>query len=174
MFNTNKLRVWSAKVGLLRFLSYFDRKRYYYNLNKKYKRYKKTGEVPLPEKFIFDLTFKCNLHCKMCYIHFPSMWKKKAFDGKAELTIEQIKQIFDKIPKVKHLTLIGGEPFARQDIFEILDYFKSKGTLLRLSTNLSLLDDEKIEKLKSYTNIEAIGTSIDGDRETHNEIIGNT
>ena len=132
--------------------------------------YKKTGKVPIPERFIFDLTFKCNLHCKMCYINFPSMWKKKTIDGTMELTTEQIKKVFDKIPKITHITLIGGEIFARKDIFEILDYFQERGTLVRLSTNLTMIDDVGIERLKKYKNIEAIGTSIDGDREVHNDI----
>ena len=170
MFNTNKLRVLSAKTGILGMMKYLNTKRYFSQMNKQYQQYKKTGKIPLPERYIFDLTFKCNLHCKMCYINFPSMWKKRTIDNKLELTAEEIKTIFDKIPKLTHVTLIGGEIFARRDMFEILDYFASRGTLLRLSTNLTMLNDEQIEQLKKYKNIEAIGTSIDGDREIHNNI----
>ena len=170
MFNTNKLRVWATKAGVLRMFHYLHTQHYFKEMNKRYQRYKETGEIPIPERFIFDLTFKCNLHCKMCYINFPSMWKKKTIEGTMELTTEQIKKVFDKIPKITHITLIGGEIFARQDIFEILDYFQGREALVRLSTNLTMLNDEKIEKLKTYKNIEAIGTSIDGDREIHNDI----
>lgn len=98
------------------------------------------------------------------------MWKKQTLGGKSEMNVDQIKQVFDKIQRLKHVVLIGGEIFTRKDIFEILDYFESRGTILRLSTNLSMLDDEKIERLKRYKNIESIGTSIDGDREVHNSI----
>lgn len=170
MINTNKLRIWSSKLGILGLINYLDTKRYFFRMNQKYKNYIKTGKIPIPERFVFDLTFKCNHQCKMCYINFPSMWKKKVIDGNMELNTQQIKEVFDKIPKLTHVTLIGGEIFTRSDLFEILDYFKSRGTLLRLSTNLTLLNDEKIERLKTYTNIEAIGTSIDGDKELHNSL----
>ena len=170
MFNTKRMRIWATKTGVLGMFKYLHTQKYFNDMNKKYEKYRKTGKIPVPERFIFDLTFKCNLHCNMCYINFPSMWKKKTMDGRMELTAEQIKQAFDKIPKISHITLIGGEIFARQDIFEILDYFQSRNALVRLSTNLTMIDDEKIEKLKKYKNIEAIGTSIDGDREVHNDI----
>ena len=170
MVNTNRLRIWATKTGLLGMFKHLHTRKYFRYMNKKYHRYRISGEVPVPERFIFDLTFKCNLNCKMCFIHFPSMLRKKTLDGKMEMSAEQIKQAFDKIPKISHITLIGGEPFARGDIFEVLDYFKSRGALVRLSTNLTMLDDEKIERLKRYKNIEAIGTSLDGDREVHNNI----
>src|SRR3989344_6017140 len=170
MVNTNRLRILFAKMGILGFIQYLRDKNYFRSMNKRYSRYKKTGIVPIPERIIFDLTFKCNLHCKMCYINFPSMWKKQTLGGKSEMNVDQIKQVFDKIQRLKHVVLIGGEIFTRKDIFEILDYLESRGTILRLSTNLTMLDDEKIERLKRYKNIEAIGTSLDGDREVHNNI----
>jgi MoaA/NifB/PqqE/SkfB family radical SAM enzyme len=94
-------------------------------------------------------------------------------DQKGELTFSELKLVIDKLPStIKQVNLIGGEVFLRKDIFEILNYLNNKGYKIRIHTNGTLIDDEKIKKLSKIENLNGIGFSIDGTRELHDKIRG--
>lgn len=97
-----------------------------------------------PLYFYFEVTLSCNLQCKHCY----AVGKNNTIK---ELSTDQVKKIIDKLtshhPAVKIL-FIGGEPFMRRDIFDILKYAKDKNIIVDISTNGWLLDKNKIKKLK--------------------------
>lgn len=164
---TEKLKLFVTKIGLLglfRYLFYILKR---YQLRSKYRKYLSNGKLPLPDTVYFDMTFKCNLRCKMCYLDFDTVSKIK------ELTYEEIVTIFNKMPFIKKVTLIGGEILVRKDIFQILDYFQSKNISLSFCTNGTLVTEEVAKKLISYDNVHTIGISIDGTKELHNFIRGN-
>ncbi|MEE8168603.1 MAG: radical SAM protein [Candidatus Hydrothermarchaeales archaeon] len=119
----------------------------------------KSGEVPPPSKITFELTDRCNLNCRMCFRE-----KKRN-----ELSPKEIKKVLDNIGPIKEISLIGGEIFIRNDIFEILDLLN--GISIVFHTNGTLLDEEKIDKLRGYK-FRRIGFSIDGMRSLNNKIRG--
>jgi len=123
----------------------------------------KTGKAPLPKKMIFELTMRCNLTCTFCFRDKLST---------KELTHNEVINILDHLGQsVKKVGFTGGEVFLRQDIFEILDYLATKKISVGLLSNATLLNEEKIDKLVSYRDIN-IGISMDGLENTHNKIRG--
>ncbi len=140
-------------------------------LHHRFKNAAETGIVPYPDTVVFEPTMRCNLHCKMCYINFPSMIKCT----KNELTINQIKEVINKFPKtIKKMNFTGGEPFLREGMVEILEYINSKNIKIAISTNLTLLNENVIKELKEKGILKNIffSTSIDGSREIHDKIRG--
>lgn len=101
----------------------------------------------------FCPTNRCNLRCHYCQI-----WKEKT----EELDTEKWKMIVDKIDAlgVASVAFTGGEPMLRDDIFEIIDYIKSKGLYVKLTSN-GALPIERYEKLLK-TKIDNISISLDG------------
>ncbi|MDD5129966.1 MAG: radical SAM protein [Candidatus Omnitrophica bacterium] len=94
----------------------------------------------LPIKGGIELTSHCNLKCRHCYL-------KNDFYAK-ELSYETVCKIFDQIVRAGCILLhfTGGEPLLRKDFSEIYRYAKSKGLLVKILTNGTLIND-KIAKL---------------------------
>ncbi len=93
------------------------------------------GELPLSGSI--ELTFRCNLRCRHCYIHCPG-----ATDG--EMTTDQVRLVLDQLADAGALMLLltGGEVFLRRDFREIYLHAKQRGFLLTLFTNATLIDDD--------------------------------
>jgi radical SAM protein with 4Fe4S-binding SPASM domain len=100
-----------------------------------------------PIEIALEVTSRCNLDCNFCF-------NKNYYDknNPVEPGLEEIKKIIDKIPVdfVSQLRITGGEPLVRGDIFEILDYAKSKGFTIWFNTNGTLVTKEIAEKLSKY------------------------
>ena len=78
----------------------------------------------------FYITSRCNLTCEQCSIIYA--------DAKhQEMNIKQINQVAENLKKigVSIVLLIGGEPFVRKDIHEIVKAFTSRDIHVRLQTN---------------------------------------
>ena len=89
-----------------------------------------------------ELTYRCNERCRHCYIDERH--------GE-ELTTEQVKQVLDDLHGMGVLAVLftGGEVFVRDDIFEILEYAHEKRFAVDIFTNGTLLDGDKIIRLKA-------------------------
>jgi len=95
----------------------------------------------IPFSVQFELTYRCNLSCRHCYIA-----KKEPF----ELTSAEIMDILDQLKEMGTFKLIltGGEIFLRQDLFEIIGYAQKKGFLLTLMTNGTLITLSEADRLQ--------------------------
>lgn len=113
----------------------------------------------------FELTYKCNLNCKHCYI--------SPVPNKKELTTKECLQVIDILSKngSLFLTLTGGEILTRKDFFEIAEYARNKGFILQLLTNGTLIDKKTAKKVKSLMPAK-VEISLYGLRETHDYITG--
>ncbi|MFZ2975067.1 MAG: radical SAM protein [Candidatus Moraniibacteriota bacterium] len=124
-------------------------------------------EVSLSPKFVvLEITRRCNLNCKHCYIN--------ANNGKYdELSFDEIKNLVDELSEMKVFVfgLVGGEPFLREDIFEILSYAKNKGLATTLSTNGILITKIIAKKLKEVE-ISEVSVSLDGLEDFHDKFRG--
>ena len=74
-------------------------------------------DMPLAKPYwvYINASFNCNFNCQMCGV-------KKILRGQ-ELSLSMLQNVFGEIAKWKSphvITLTGGEPFLRQDIFESL------------------------------------------------------
>ena len=125
------------------------------------------------EKFVplvlsWNITRKCNLKCRHCYINADTQ------ESINELTTGEAKNLINQICEVSKplLVLSGGEPILRQDIYEIIRYGASKGLKMGLGSNGSLIDDNVAKKLKD-AGIETVSISLDSHiPEKHDEFRG--
>ena len=106
----------------------------------------KTQKKPLLGHF--ELTARCNLDCKMCYVHTQD--NEAALRN--ELTTEQWKNIFDQAIECEMLyaTLSGGECLIRKDFKELYLYLWNKKIMITVMTNGTLLTPEYVEFFKTY------------------------
>lgn len=131
---------------------------------------KSRGEgVPLSGTF--ELTARCNLDCKMCYIH------KRANDRTAltrELTTQQWLSLAKECQEAGMLLLLltGGEPFLRPDFKEIYSGVRKMGMLVSINTNATMLTPELIAFLAKDPPVRVNVTLYGASRETYEALCG--
>lgn len=110
------------------------------------------------------ITKKCNLKCVMC-----NVWKEKS----SEPSLEDIYRMIDRLDKlgVVSIQITGGEPFARKDIADILQYVKSRGLKVFVSSN-GTFSINVYERIRSIP-VDGIGISLhSASPEVHEKING--
>lgn len=119
-----------------------------------------------PDWVSINLTLKCNLHCTMC---------NTCYDVPQELTREEVFDIIDQVALwgVRILNPLGGEPFYRPDLVEILQYAVLKDFYITVTTNGTLITPEHAEGIAriAYDRLH-FNFSIDGFKEVHDRIRG--
>lgn len=103
-----------------------------------------------PTNGTFELTLRCNLHCKMCMLRHsdsenPRLLEKELTAGQ---WIDLAKQVFDA--GTLGLLLTGGEPMVRKDFCEIYRGIYETGFLITLYTNATLVTPEIMALLRQY------------------------
>lgn len=132
----------------------------------------KAEQQGIPLSGAFELTSRCTLDCKMCYIHRHEQ-DREAING--EKDTKWWIDIANEAAKAGTLPVLltGGEPMIRRDFEEIYLACRNAGLLVSVNTNGTLLTDEKIRFFKENTpqklNITLYGTS----RETYANLCGN-
>lgn len=112
----------------------------------------------------FELTARCNLDCKMCYVHTQD----NAEALRKELTTEQWKRIFDDAYDCEMLyaSISGGECLLRKDFKELYLHLWKKRIFVTVLTNGTLINDEYVDFFKTYPpdmiQISLYGSSEDG------------
>lgn len=109
----------------------------------------KSTNAGIPLSGTFELTSRCNLDCRMCYIH------KRENDPSAlreELPAEEWIRIAGDAQRSGMLLLLltGGEPLLRPDFAAIYTACRRLGLLVSVNTNGTLIDGETIELWKKY------------------------
>lgn len=129
------------------------------------KKLVEASKKPIPVT-VWNTTSRCNLKCVHCY---ADAGEKK----RGELTTEEALSFIDDLANIKVpvLLLSGGEPLMREDIFEIVEFAKSKGLYVSLSTNGTLIDDDTAKKLAELK-VDYVGVSLDGLPETNDRFRG--
>ena len=86
----------------------------------------------------FYVTARCNLTCQQCNIIYTNADVR-------ECSIDEVHRIADNFAEmgVAIVLLTGGEPFARQDIAQIIHAFESRNVHVRMQTN-GLANEERI------------------------------
>lgn len=113
----------------------------------------------------WDINNDCNLNCKHCRV-----LEKNTKDE--ELSLKEAKELLSQLYYcgTTKLNISGGEPFLRKDIFEILDFTRKFDDIV-ITTNCTLLDEEKCKKLETYPNVR-LSISLDGMEEIHDKFRG--
>lgn len=102
----------------------------------------KAAAVGTPLCGTFELTPRCTLNCRMCYIH-------SAENDKNALTAEKNTDwwlaLAARVRERGNLTLLltGGEPMLREDFDEIYAECSKAGQLVNVNTNATLITDKR-------------------------------
>lgn len=127
------------------------------------------GQIPNPGFVTFFNTDRCNLKCVFC-----DVWKNQSAKD-SELSIDQVKLIFEKIPKFDVLRISGGEPFLRTDVSDVVNFIdkNNKPFMIHFTTNGVLKQNiiRNFEKIKNPKKIH-IKVSIDGTNNRHDYVRG--
>jgi MoaA/NifB/PqqE/SkfB family radical SAM enzyme len=102
------------------------------------------GIVPPPLRVQLDITDSCNFRCPTCS-------KSGISPSPRELQLDQWRRVLREIhtvPLLREVSISGGEPFTRPDIFEILEIAKGLGLRVVLLSNGWLVDRHRLRRLE--------------------------
>lgn len=121
--------------------------------------------------FQWHIFSKCNLRCKHCYQDDYSH---------GEMDLEKLKRVADQMILALtkwdmwgRVSLTGGEPFASEHLYAIMDYLEQSERIVSINilTNGTLITREDIEKLKGYRKLRQIQISLDGGNATTHDAV---
>lgn len=120
---------------------------------------------PVLSNLFLEVTLRCNAKCEHC----GSSCGYKI--PKDEISAEDLKKTLLEIHEHYgasnvFLTVTGGEPLMRKDLFDIMEYAVSLGFRWGMTTNGMLINKRIIDEYRR-TNMESISISLDGLKETH-------
>ena len=126
----------------------------------------------------WHITERCNLRCDHCYQDVYG-GEELSFDQQLQV-VDQFKNLLAKWRRISgrdkmrgHITITGGEPFVRNDFLDLLEVFeKNKNEFsFAILTNGSFIDASMAKRLRKL-NPSFVQVSIEGGRDTHDEIRG--
>lgn len=95
---------------------------------------KKCAALGIPSSGIFELTPRCNLRCKMCYIRLdPKQMEPMGRERTAQEWLDMARQARDQ--GMVFLLLTGGEPTIRPDFPQIYEGIAQLGLSVAINTN---------------------------------------
>ena len=94
----------------------------------------------IPIEGTLETTYRCNLNCVHCYVNQPA---GSVEERERELSLPRLKQLVDEIVAEGTLFVLftGGEVLVRPDFPELYLYARSKGLLVTIFTNGTLVTD---------------------------------
>lgn len=126
-----------------------------------------------PELFnlFWETTLRCNAKCKHC-----GSRAGENINLQEELSTEEIKNVFQSIANKYDaskilISVTGGEPLIRQDLFEVMKFANQLGYHWGMTTNGILINDVVISKMKE-AGMTTISISLDGLEQSHDAFRG--
>ncbi len=114
------------------------------------------------------VTDRCNLTCRTCYFQ-----SDKARGPDRSLSTDGFNRVIDVIAASRphHVTVSGGEPLMRRDLFDLLQHLRDRGQAICVLTNGTLLTPASCTRLRGL--VDRVVISLDGVRaETHERVRG--
>jgi radical SAM protein with 4Fe4S-binding SPASM domain len=96
-----------------------------------------------------EVTAHCQQKCDYCY----NAWRDDNGAAMDHADIDRLSARVDKLLaawEVDHVTVTGGEPFARKDVFRLLDAIKARGAGIQIISNGGVITDTIAERLAPY------------------------
>jgi hypothetical protein len=93
------------------------------------------------------LTTRCNMSCDDCY--FFDVINKKTV-GKLDFDLDQIKANYGQslFRSVSRVVLIGGEPTLNKEFVDIIRFFRHKGIVVSVTSNVLRLNRSLLEQMR--------------------------
>ena len=126
----------------------------------------------LPQFGQFELTSRCNLACKMCYVVNPAYApeiERQELSAKEWLYLAE--QARDSGMLLLNLT--GGEPMLRNDFWALYEGLCSLGLVITLNTNGTTLTPDTIRRLKQRPPFKLLISLYGASPETYAKVTGN-
>ncbi len=141
------------------------------NLSIKEYVFQKAARNRIPISGTFELTSRCNLNCKMCYIHMTPT--EQSVFGSELTTAEWIRLGQAAVKEgMVYLLLTGGEPLLRPDFCHLYTELAKMGLLLSVNTNGTQITPEIVACFQrhkpEYVNVTLYGISAN----TYGELCG--
>lgn len=127
----------------------------------------RTDILSAPVRVYFELTEKCNLTCRHCFVSSSPSSKIGMSSSVIFSLLENMKDA-----GVINIRFTGGEPTIREDWYDILSYTKSLGFVSSLSSNGVYEDVDKTVSQIESLGLEQVTISIDGLEKTHDWLRG--
>ncbi|MCG6925121.1 MAG: radical SAM protein [Acidobacteria bacterium] len=104
----------------------------------------------IPIEGTIETTFRCNLNCVHCYVNEPAGASEVQ---SRELSLERLKVLVDEIVEegCLYILLTGGEVLVRPDFPELYLYARSRGLLVVVFTNGTLVTDRLADLFVEHT-----------------------
>jgi MoaA/NifB/PqqE/SkfB family radical SAM enzyme len=101
-----------------------------------------------------DITYQCNLRCQMC-----QRWRDPR---RNELSLETYRNLAFEFAEVgvHQISIAGGEPLLREDVFRIVEGFATRGMSVNICTNGMLV--EKYRREIADSGATCVTVSLDG------------
>ena len=118
----------------------------------------------IPDWVSVMLTTRCNLKCIMC---------KSCYKPPFELSTDEVIGIINEIADwgVKIFNPLGGEPFIRKDLIQILEHACNKGLITTVTTNATLINEKIVKSIAALQRVH-LNISLDGLEKTNDLIRG--
>lgn len=119
----------------------------------------------VPFQVTLELTYRCNLRCRHCYIDDH---------GSQELSLPEWKDVLEQLASAGtlYLLLTGGEPLVRRDFMELATWAKRRGFVLMLLTNGTLITGSVAQDIAGLKPL-FVGLSLYGaTAQTHEGVTG--
>lgn len=97
------------------------------------------------KKCLLQLTERCNLHCKHCFVSADNCGNEMDYNIIEKKILPQL--IENHVTKV---TLTGGEPFVYAKLFEVVKLFCENDISVGICTNATLITEEFLKKVCRY------------------------
>lgn len=130
--------------------------------------YRRAAAARIPISGTFELTPRCNMRCRMCYIRMDADRQRQ------ELTAEQWIDLGRSCAGqgMLFLLLTGGEPFLRKDFREIYTELKKLGLSITINTNGTLIDETVVQWLRADPPAQVNVTLYGGSNDTYHRLCG--
>jgi radical SAM protein with 4Fe4S-binding SPASM domain len=118
----------------------------------------------VPIEVLFEVTHRCNLPCKHCYL------PDHADHG--ELTFAEIEHLLDELAAAGtlFLTLTGGEVLSRRDFCDIVDAAAARGFAVKILSNATMVTDEIARRWHDAGVLEVSVSIYGADAATHDAV----
>lgn len=116
-------------------------------------------EVEPPFLVALNLTRRCNLRCKHCYLDAGTL----SAGAPNELGTDEVSALLGRVATLSDETMVvltGGEPLLRRDIETLARHAADLGLMVVVGTNGMLLDAHRVASLRK-AGVSAVGISLD-------------
>jgi len=119
--------------------------------------------------FVFEATLRCNLDCRHCDVNAQAEDKASK---KRELGIDAIGRLGAEAAALgaSWCVIGGGEPLLRKDFFDVYQALLSKGLLVSVATNATLVTDEHVRFFRKFPPRDIEVSVLGATRETHERV----